>query len=260
VTRAVVVTTSKSPSDALRAAAVRLGAVWGLAVVERRRGSVAAARGDAAVALVCTEGGVVAETARGRLAFHRGTAEKRLRTLRGGGSDPLVRAGELRPGDRVLDATLGLGHDALVAAAAVGPGGAVEGVEADLVLAVLAQEGAAGDVPEPGSAPLSVRHGDSRAVLAAAAAGGDRADVVLLDPMFERPAAAEHGFTLAREHAVGTPLAPDWVALARAAARRWVVVTAGRTQPWFADAGLERVERSRSGRWFRARGTSGSTD
>lgn len=260
MTDGVVVTTSKSPSDALTAAALRLGTGWDLPVVERRRGSVAAARGDAAVALVCTEDGVVAESARGRLAFHRGTAEKRLRTLRGGGSDPLVRAGELRPGDRVLDATLGLGHDALVAAAAVGPGGAVLGVEAAFVLAVLAHEGAAGDVPEPGSAPLTVRHGDSRAVLAAMAARAEHVDVVLLDPMFERPAAAEHGFTLAREHTVAAPLAPDWVALARAVATRWVVVTAGRTHPWFVDAGLERVPRTRSGRWFRARGGPRASD
>ncbi|GAA4864282.1 class I SAM-dependent methyltransferase [Actinomycetospora straminea] len=252
-TAGVVVTTSKSPSDALRAEAHRLAATWGLPVVERHRGSVATARGGAATALVCTSEGLVAESASGRLAFHQGTAAKRLRTLRHGGTDPLLRAGELRPGDRVLDTTLGLGRDALVAAWALGPTGEVLGVEADLVLAILAAEGFAGAVPRPGSAPVRVRHGDSREVLTAMAAAGEQVDVVLLDPMFADPRASDHGFALARDHTVPTPLTPEWVALARAVARRRVVVTAERARPWFAEAGLERLEGTRSGRWFRAR-------
>lgn len=248
-----VVTTSKSASDALRARARQVADAWGLPLVERHRGSVAAARGDAATALVCTEEGWVAASPRGRLWFHQGTAAKRLRTLRHGGTDPLVRAAELAPGDRVLDATLGLGRDALVAAWAAGTEGAVLGVEADVVLAVLATEGFAGDVPTPGSAPVRVRHGDSRQVLAAMAAAGETVDVVLLDPMFTDPRASDTGFALARGHAVGTPLSPEWVALARAVARRWVVVTAERARPWFPEAGLERLEGTRSGRWFRTR-------
>ncbi len=250
--RGVVVTTSKSPAEALRERAHGLAARWDLPVVERHRGSVATARGAAATALVCTEEGLVAETARGRLAFHQGTAAKRLRTLRHGGTDPLIRAGGLRPGDRVLDATLGLGRDALVAAWAVGAEGEVLGVEADLVLAVLAHDGFAGPVPRPGSAPVRVRHGDSRRVLTTMAAAGEHVDVVLLDPMFTDPRASDHGFALARDHTVPTPLTPEWVELARAVARRRVVVTAERARPWFPDVGLERLEGTRSGRWFHA--------
>ena len=43
--------------------------------------------------------------------------------------DSFLEAARLRPGDAVLDCTLGLGADALVAAAAVGPGGRVVGLE-----------------------------------------------------------------------------------------------------------------------------------
>ncbi|GLZ46947.1 hypothetical protein Acsp06_31320 [Actinomycetospora sp. NBRC 106375] len=249
----VVVTTSKSASDAVRAEARRVADTWGLPLVERGKASVATVRGDATTALVCTEEGWVAESARGRLAFHQGTAAKRLRALRHGQTDPLVRAGELTPGDHVLDATLGLGRDALVAAWAVGRDGAVIGIEADFVLALLATEGFAGPIPRAGSAPVEVRRGDSRQVLAAMAAAGEGVDVVLLDPMFGGPRASDTGFTLAREHTVPTPLDPEWVALARAVARRWVVVTAERARDWFPDAGLERLEGTRSGRWFRAR-------
>ncbi|MEJ2887882.1 class I SAM-dependent methyltransferase [Actinomycetospora aeridis] len=251
----VVVTTSKSPSDAVRARAGDLADRWGLRLVERHRGSVAAARGEAHTVLVCTAEGLVAESGRGSLTFHQGTAAKRLRTLRHGGADPLVRAGELRPGDRVLDTTLGLGRDALVAAHVLGAGGEVLGVEADLVLAILAAEGFAGDVPRAGSAPVHVRHGDSRQVLVDMAAAGETVDVVLLDPMFADPRPSDHGFALARDHTVPTPLTPEWVALACAVARRRVVVTAERARPWFPEAGLERLEGTRSGRWFRTRPT-----
>ena len=88
--------------------------------------------------------------------------------------------------------------------------------------------------------------------LADLAERGEHVDVVLLDPMFTDPRASDHGFALARDHTVGTPLTPEWVALARAVARRWVVVTAERRRPWFPDAGLVRLEGTRSGRWFRA--------
>ena len=250
-------TTSKSPSDAVRAQARELADRWGLRLVERHRGSVAQARGEAGTVLVRTAEGLVAESGRGRLTFHQGTAAKRLRALRHRETDPLVRAGELRAGDRVLDATLGLGRDTLVAAWVIGSEGEVLGVEADLVLAVLATEGFAGDVPRTGSAPVRVRHGDSRQVLADMAAAGEHVDVVLLDPMFTDPRASDHGFDLARDHTVPTPLTPDWVALARAVAGRWVVVTAERARPWFSEAGLERLEGTRSGRWFRVPGSAG---
>lgn len=253
VTPEVVVTTSKSPSDAVCAEARALADRWGLRLVDRQRGSVAGARGDARTALVCTAEGLVAESGTGRLTFHHGTAAKRLRALRHGQTDPLVRAAELCPGDTVLDATLGLGRDALVAAWVLGTEGLVLGVEADLVLAILAAEGFAGDVPRRGSAPVRVHHGDSRQVLADMAAAGRTVDVVLLDPMFADPRASDHGFALARDHTVPTPLTPQWVALARQVATRWVVVTAERARPWFPEAGLVRLEGTRSGRWFRAR-------
>lgn len=57
------------------------------------------------------------------LVWHPGMTARRLEH---GAADTLVRALGPRPGDRVLDATLGLGHDALVLAAA---GATVEALE-----------------------------------------------------------------------------------------------------------------------------------
>src|SRR5262249_58020938 len=68
-----------------------------------------------------------------------GLAALRLKEIaKGRAEDPLQRIGELSPGERVLDATLGFAQDARVAARLVGPGGMVVGVESSMPLAVLA--------------------------------------------------------------------------------------------------------------------------
>src|SRR2546425_1251139 len=85
------------------------------------------------------------------LASHRADLYERARTYRAsvgmaylrvlraakGETDPLVAHAELRPGDSVLDATLGLGGDALVAAHATGS--KVIALEADPVIAAFTQ-------------------------------------------------------------------------------------------------------------------------
>jgi 16S rRNA (guanine1516-N2)-methyltransferase len=125
-----------------------------------------------------------------------------LRVLRAvkGEVDPLVRDASLRPGDEVLDATLGLGGDALVAAQATGA--RVLGIEK--------------------SALLEVVLGDHRVVLAQAK---DRSfDVVLLDPMFDKAGAAGPLFDLVRQNADHAPLDRETLAQAQRVARRGVLV------------------------------------
>lgn len=149
-----------------------------------------------------------------------------LRVLRAakGEVDPLVRAAGLRPGERVLDATLGLGGDALVAAHAVGEGGSVVGLEASPVLAAFT----AASLPRlPGAAReagrrVEVRLADHRSALAELPPRSF--DVVLLDPMFRAPLEAGPLFALVRAHALHEPLAPEALLRARQIARRGVLV------------------------------------
>ena len=121
---------------------------------------------------------------------HRGRAYRasvgmgflRLVRARQGEVDPLVRAAELRAGDHVLDATLGLAGDALVAAHATET--KVFGLEASPVLAAFVTAGLR-RLLVPGqvaAARIEVRCADHRAALREMP---DRSvDVVLLDPMF----------------------------------------------------------------------------
>jgi predicted methyltransferase len=129
---------------------------------------------------------------------------------------------ELRPGDRVLDATLGLGGDALLAAHATGT--RVLGLEAEGILGAFT---AAGLRRVPGPAREAARHievqrADHREYLRSQPDGSF--DVVLLDPMFRRAGEAGPLFELLRAHAQHAPLDAATLREARRVARRGVLV------------------------------------
>lgn len=136
--------------------------------------------------------------------------------------DPLVRDARLQAGETVLDATLGLGGDALVAAQATGA--RVLGIEKSALLAAFTVCSLR-RLPPHGEALgrlVEVIQGDHRAVLSQLP---DRSyDVVLLDPMFDKPSAAEPLFDLVRQNADHAPLERDTLAQAQRVARRGVLV------------------------------------
>ena len=108
--------------------------------------------------------------------------EEALQVLRAdkGETDPLVAHAELRPGDSVLDATLGLGGDALVSAHATGA--RVVGLESHSVIAAFTQA-ALRRLPKHGRDPgrlVQVVRADHRAWLKHQPTGAF--DIVLLDP------------------------------------------------------------------------------
>src|SRR5512138_2034020 len=116
---------------------------------------------------------------------------RRARERRRGGGDATTRdtfleAAGIEDGDAVLDCTLGLGADALVAAVAAGPRGRVVGVEASPALAAWVGEGLR-RLDDEAAARIEVRAADHAALLAALP---DRSfDVVVFDPMFRHPRA-----------------------------------------------------------------------
>jgi tRNA1(Val) A37 N6-methylase TrmN6 len=146
----------------------------------------------------------------------------RLVRAQKGEADPLIKAAGLRPGDRVLDATLGLAQDALVAAEATQE--PVVGLEASPVLAAFAVAalrrlpGAASEA----AARIEVRCADHRAVLRELPSRSF--DVVFLDPMFRAAQEANPLFDLLRRHGEHAPLEADTVREARRVARRGVLV------------------------------------
>ena len=164
--------------------------------------------------------------------------------------DPLQKYGELAAGERVLDATLGFGQDARVAARLVGLAGQVVGLESSLPLAVLAQATLARERRDQ-SAGIEVLHREAGRFLAGTAAG--TFDVVLFDPMFGKALASQPGFELLRRHANPTPLTAVMLAEARRVARRLVLVKSARYTPALKALGLrpERASRSAPVVWAR---------
>ena len=250
----LIVTTSRHASTTTRAFARRKAAAWGFPYVKRLDRSLELAIEDSGAAFVFRNDGLVLSTARTQLRFDLGTASVRLLSMARGDRDPLVRVGELIAGDRVFDATLGLGRDALVAARAVGPGGEVFGVESNRALFTLVGEGLASHDVGAESVAIQPVLGDSRHLLYCA--GDASFDVVVIDPMFSVPAKSDGNFEAAREFADRTSLDPEWIRQARRVAKRWVVAKVAHEESWFSSEGLQRVPGMGATRWWRAAGCS----
>ncbi|MDR3601225.1 MAG: class I SAM-dependent methyltransferase [Desulfosporosinus sp.] len=91
--------------------------------------------------LTITRRGVCLTNGTEQLAFHPSMALIRLINLLRGGSDRYLEATQLKAGDTLIDATLGLGTDALIGAWAVGAKGSVLAIEQSPILAALVQDG-----------------------------------------------------------------------------------------------------------------------
>ncbi len=164
--------------------------------------------------------------------------------------EPFLAAAALRCGDAVLDCTLGLGADALVAAQAVGPQGRVLGLEASAALAAWVAEGLR-RLPLPAAQRIEVRCLEHGAFLGAVP---ERSfDVVLFDPMFRHARAQAPTFDPVRRLADPRPLDPAALERARRVARRWVVVKDGVPGWDLARLGLSPLPTRRGARRLYAR-------
>jgi len=91
--------------------------------------------------LTITRQGVFLTNGAKQLSFHPSMAIIRLINLLRGGSDRYLEATQLKAGDTLIDATLGLGTDALVGAWAVGDNGSVLAIEQSPILAAFVHDG-----------------------------------------------------------------------------------------------------------------------
>ncbi len=233
--RAVVVTTPRRPSELDRQEALAEARRLGLPYEARDAGieSIAARSGAELILVVSAiERSLWVPAGLAPWRFHGGMAVLRIRRMLKEAplhavSDPLLRACDLRPGDRFIDATAGACADALVAAWAVGPSGSVVAIESSPILHAVTSFGArrirfGEEAIDAALDRLEVVQGSHLELLAAIP---DRsADVIYFDPMFESPTLAPPGFEILRMVAEPAPLAPEAVAEATRVARRRVVL------------------------------------
>lgn len=222
----LAVTTSAKPREPLIARAQAAARAWGVPYFPRRpKESTTGWIGSRAEALlIFGHDGVTLWDREGHHGFHGGMAHlRRRRIVAGETDDTFIRMAQLRKGDALLDCTLGLAQDALVASLVVGPTGRVVGVEKSLALYALASAGLAHYYDlGPDSCPVEGVHADAREYLRTLPSGSF--DVVFFDPMFARPRKSQPGFDVLRRFADHAPLTREALEESRRVARRWVVV------------------------------------
>ena len=235
----LLVTTATRPDEALLQRALVVSRRCGVPLTPRAHGLAAHLQAEGArLAYVVGRQEEWLATAGARLKIDVGLLHAHLAL---GPRHPLLRA--LGPADHVIDATLGLCHDALHVAATTGA--RVTGLEISPPLFSLAERGlsqlhAAG---LDAAARITPLWGDARDLLTSAGP----ADAVLIAPMFDRPRCAPPGFDLLRHVARSAALDAGWLRAALAVAPR-VVIKARRTQPLpaFALPHLQQILRSRA--------------
>ena len=225
----LAVTTSDRSDPTLTERARRAAEEAGVPFIERsHKRPLSALLEDSAEALVVFEADAVSLVdSKGTLRFSPGLAYLRVKQIDAGvREDMLIRHGELRSGERVLDCTVGLAADAQVAARLIGESSEVVALEKSAALYLLTRYGLAMLTPHPRSAPIRVIFSDALEFLRAQP---DRSfDVVLFDPMFGRKRKSSVAFEALRRHADYSELTPEMVDQARRVARRLVLVKGSR--------------------------------
>ena len=140
-----IVTTSHKADPESMVLAVEAAKSINSRLVERERKSLDQLRAEngAENVLVVNRIHVVLHTPQGEYFFHPSMSIPRIKAIKQGKPDHMVAAMALRPGFRVLDCTMGLGSDAIVASFAVAPDGDVTGIEAAPELAFIVAKGLA---------------------------------------------------------------------------------------------------------------------
>ena len=150
----------------------------------------------------------------------------RLQQLKRGATEHLLTALDLRPGKRVLDATLGLAADAAISAYAVSEAGTVVGLEASPLLYFAVSYGLKNYVAEDADLTAALRRIQPAQALAEnylAQCAPDSFDVVNFDPMFRRPVNGAKGKEALRPFSYENALSAATLPLALKAAPRVVI-------------------------------------
>lgn len=161
--------------------------------------------------------------------FHPSSAAFRLKRVARGEHDPFLDAVDLLPGDSMLDCTLGIGSDSMLAAFKVEESGKVVGCEGNPNVAFVVCEGMKKyDITE---LPL-LKCMERIAVIPTLAINylkqqPDRSfDVVYMDPMFEEPIEESNNFAPLRDAGLHEALTDEWVNEAKRVAQKRVVLKA----------------------------------
>ena len=181
--------------------------------------------------------------------FHPNLAMIRLKRLMNGETDPLLVAGDIEEGDSVLDCTLGLGADSIVASFAVGEKGHVVALEDNPYLALLVDHGLkTWNEAEEGMISamrrvevIQANHHDLLKTLP-----DNHFDVIYFDPMFEETIQESNGIKGLTHFAAGHNLTMEIIKEAKRVARKRVVLKDHFRSTRFQQFGFDVLKRKTS--------------
>lgn len=203
---------------------------------------------------ISRRGGVFLTKGTERLFFHPSMAIIRLINLLRGGSDRYLEATQLKNGNVLMDATLGLGTDALIGAWAVGETGNVLAIEQSPILAALVHDGLSHiteiipcnknrDKQDAWAAiaqaarQIDVRWGEHRTFFKSISS--DSVDVVYFDPMFRQTYKPSDSIQALHQWSNHRPLDQESILEACRIARHRVVLKERKNSSEFRRLGFE---------------------
>lgn len=242
----MIVTTVYDPNDSEVRQAIEISAMLQLPYIKRDKSSLSSImrRFDAEALVVAKESGPIVHTSSGDLFFHLGMAALRIKNMFDGKPDHMVTAMALVEGTTVLDCTLGMGTDAIVASMMTGEQGRVTGLEISPLVAFITGWGLARfNCEDPGIAAamrrIKVINIGYRQYLHSLP---DKSyDVVYFDPMFRKPVYSSSGIRPLRIFADTGGVDPADIAEAIRIARQRVVIKEKRGSPEFSRLGLSNL-------------------
>ena len=239
-----IVTTIRKPNQATKTFAEKISLKLGGKFIEREDFSF-----DALKKIHCVENILLVKknslsviTADGELFFHPNTAHLRIKNLRGGEGDRLIDALKISGGSKVLDCTLGLGSDSLVASYVVGAAGKVVALEINPLIAEVVSHGLKNfseDSPHilDSMRRIEVINADCKDFLKTCAENSF--DAVYFDPMFRKPIQKSSGLNPIRPLADNRPLTEEIIREACRVAKFRVVMKEHSGSEEFARLGFK---------------------
>ncbi|MFD4490536.1 class I SAM-dependent methyltransferase [Lysinibacillus fusiformis] len=178
--------------------------------------------------------------------FHPNSAAFRLKRIARGEAEPFLEATQLQLGDTVLDCTLGLAADAMLAAYIVGETGRIVGLEANPNVAFIVGQGM--QTYDTTELPLTacmrqIEVVQSEAVHYLKTLPANAFDVVYMDPMFEEAIEESNNFEALRRVGEHVTLTDEWVQEAKRVAKKRVVLKAHFRSEWFMKYHFQQYER-----------------
>ena len=242
----IVVTTVQHPSNNVNILAQSIAKELNIPFVPRGKHSLMAIKIDYQVEnlIVVAQKGPLVNTPGGDYFFHLSMADLRIKNILNGQHDHMVSAMSLKEGMSVLDCTLGLATDSIVASFIVGETGTIVGLETSAVVAFIARYGLKhfqtdDRLLSEALHRIEVKHAHSYKYLTNVP--DNSYDVVFFDPMFRHPIHSSSNVKPLRYLADNSALTKNTLKEACRVAKQRVVVKESSKSDEFKRLGITKI-------------------